>query len=219
MSGTGSIQPGDPTQGNRPVPPYSLYRNFLDEEMVSNLLEYAVEHETEFENTMIGSGTVDTSFRVSRRLRDFGPLKQEIQSKILNLSTSLIAELRASPFVPSKVEVELVAHGDGAFFKRHIDFMMGRGAEENSQRLVSGVYYFYKRPKGFSGGELRLYAHGTTESDARFVDLEPEWNTLIVFPSWALHEVRPVTCPSSSFIDSRFAINCWLHRSKSTVQS
>jgi SM-20-related protein len=37
-----------------------------------------------------------------------------------------------------------------------------------------------------------------------------------VFPSWVLHEVRPVSCPSKRFVDSRFAINCWLWRRKST---
>jgi Rps23 Pro-64 3,4-dihydroxylase Tpa1-like proline 4-hydroxylase len=74
--------------------------------------------------------------------------------------------------------------------------------------VLSGVYYFHRRPRAFTGGELRLYAIGDPD---RFVDIEPTHNTLLVFPSWAPHEVRPVSCPTGQFMDSRFAINCWLH--------
>jgi SM-20-related protein len=39
-------------------------------------------------------------------------------------------------------------------------------------------------------------------------------NTFVVFPSWVLHEVLPVSCPTKQFIDSRFALNFWLWRRK-----
>ena len=81
--------------------------------------------------------------------------------------------------------------------------------DARSDRALTGVFYFHRQPKGFSGGELRLYAIGRAEDDRRYVDLTPGSDTLLLFPSWAPHEVRPVSCPSGAFLDSRFAINCW----------
>jgi Rps23 Pro-64 3,4-dihydroxylase Tpa1-like proline 4-hydroxylase len=82
-----------------------------------------------------------------------------------------------------------------------------RDAGSPGVRTVSGVYYFYRQPKAFDGGELRLYAFG----EEAFVDIEPSENAFVAFPSFAAHEVLPVTCPSGAFEDSRFSVNCWLH--------
>jgi Rps23 Pro-64 3,4-dihydroxylase Tpa1-like proline 4-hydroxylase len=75
--------------------------------------------------------------------------------------------------------------------------------------VLSGVYYFHRLPKPFSGGALRLHAIG---DESRFADIEPACDTLVVFPAWAPHEVLPVRCPSGAFMDSRFSINCWAYR-------
>lgn len=83
--------------------------------------------------------------------------------------------------------------------------------------MLSAVYYFHALPKGFSGGQLRLFRFGADHTAAQselanHVDLEPVRNSLIAFPSWAYHEVRPVSCPSGDFADFRFALNCWYCR-------
>ena len=75
--------------------------------------------------------------------------------------------------------------------------------------VLSGVYYFNAEPKAFTGGALRLHAIGGKNGE-NFVDIEPVRNGLLVFPAWAPHEVLPVSCPSKRFINSRFAINCWV---------
>ena len=83
------------------------------------------------------------------------------------------------------------------------------------RQLIAGssaVYYFHRSPKSFSGGALRLYSFEASEERGTFVDIEPTNDTLVFFPSWFPHEVRPVVCPSGRFEDSRFAINCWVHR-------
>ena len=122
-----------------------------------------------------------------------------------------VAKLRTAPVDAPKLETQLVAHNDGAFYSRHIDTqMIGR---HDHIRVLSGVYYFHAKPKAFTGGALRLYSIGNGEGRT-FVDIEPEHNSLVVFPSWAPHEVMPVSCPSKRFVDSRFAINCWIHREK-----
>ena len=123
----------------------------------------------------------------------------------------LVAKLGATPVEAPTLELQLVAHNEGAFYKRHIDTQTA--SERNYVRVLSAVYYFHATPKMFSGGALRLYAIGDPQGQT-FIDVEPAHNTLLVFPSWAPHEVMPVNCPSGRFADSRFTINCWVHRRK-----
>jgi len=196
------------------MPPYLVIHDFLDEDMVAGLLEYTVAHETAFQPTMVGSGMrrPDLAIRVSLATRDLGPFMPILKAKFLAFVPDLVAKLKIDAVTMPKLELQLVAHGDGAFYKRHIDTRTV--SDSDSVRVLSGVYYFHNHPKAFTGGALRLYAIGDPAM-ATFVDIEPEHNTLLVFPSWIVHEVMPVSCPSHRFVDSRFAINCWVYRSKS----
>ena len=90
------------------------------------------------------------------------------------------------------------------------------GAGEGEDRVISAVYYFYREPKGFSGGALRLYRFGADAqdpaADAGSIAFEPRQNSLVCFPSWAKHKVEAVSCPSGKFEDYRFGLNCWFCR-------
>ena len=213
----GSIRSKADGEKPAPLPPHRVIDDFLAADSLSRLIDYACAHEAEFAPTTLRKGAgeaLDPSFRISSFLLDFGPTKDEIKEKILRLTPSLITELRVTPFVPSGVELELVAHGDGAFYKCHIDTFTGGDQSRTSQRMLSGVYYFHAEPKAFSGGALRLHPFGGPQASANFIDIEPRRNTLVVFPSWAPHEVLPVSCPSRRFAASRFAVNCWVRRDK-----
>ena len=85
-------------------------------------------------------------------------------------------------------------------------------ASGTQDRLLSGVYYFHREPKAFSGGALRFHRFGGGETQDDWIDVEPEQDSLVVFPTWARHEVLRVSCPSREFADSRFAVNVWLCR-------
>ena len=58
------------------------------------------------------------------------------------------------PFEVSRYELELVVYQDGARFGRHVDTMRV-GAMDESDRLLTGVYYFHSQPRAYSGGALR----------------------------------------------------------------
>jgi SM-20-related protein len=195
------------------MPPYVVLRDFLDNSEVAGLLDYALSRQSGFEPTRVDAKAVNPSIRVSTGLRDLGRYRKIIKEKILAIVPELIARLQVTPFASPRLETELVAHGDGAFYKPHIDTQTAQYENVEEIRVLSGVYYFFAEPKAFSGGELRLYAIGG-DADRNFIDIEPECNSLLVFPSWAPHEVLPVHCPSGRFMDSRFAINCWLHRKR-----
>ncbi len=202
----------DPLDRGRMLP-YLVLRDFLDEATIAGLLDHAISRQSDFKPTTLNSRGIDLSFRVSMGLRELGVYGKIFETRILKLVPTLTSQLPVGPIEASKLETELVAHGDGAFFKPHIDTLRdGDGALEEF-RVLSGVYYFNSEPKAFTGGALRLYALGG-KMDHNFIDIEPVRNTLLVFLAWAPHEVMPVSCPSKRFADSRFAINCWVHRKK-----
>ena len=192
----------------RRVPPHLAIRNFLGAEVIAGLLRHAIANEARFKVTEVGArerhGT-DFLVRVSKGLSEIGNQRSTLEAKVLALVPDVAPKLGIAPFAPAAAELQLVAHGDGAFYKAHVDPCQHTAV---NQRMISAVYYFNAAPKGFTGGALRLLAF---EGDA-YEDLEPENDMLALFPSWALHEVMQVHCPSGRFIDSRFAINCWLLR-------
>lgn len=111
------------------------------------------------------------------------------------------------------IELELAAHGEGAHFSRHVDNYFPAGASDSigprGNRRISLVYYFHRRPAGFSGGALRLFGLAAPGAETSSVAIEPADNRLVAFHSWLPHEVERVAVPSGEFADSRFAFNCW----------
>jgi Rps23 Pro-64 3,4-dihydroxylase Tpa1-like proline 4-hydroxylase len=204
------------------MPPYRVYRGFLDSATHASLLVWTIENEAKFKASLVsrgqGNDKHDPSLRASLRVSDFGPMKSLLRLRLLDFVPTLIRDLRVTPFEPSEVELELVANNDGAFFKQHIDTFTGDGRRA-SDRMLSAVYYFHAEPRAFTGGALRLYSFGTDAHDSNFTDVEPEQNMLLAFPSWWPHQVLSVSCPSRRFSDSRFNVNCWVHRHSNRTPS
>lgn len=200
MSGT-AAPPTTPAPAARPgiMPPWRVVSNFLADAQVEALVAFADAHRDAFRPTKVGRESdraFNPAIRVSAGTRELGEFRGILTHRVLDCLHSLVADLKVSPVEASKIELELVAHGDGAFYKRHIDTQTA--SRKHHIRVLSGVYYFHREPKAFAGGALRLYAIG---DDSHFVDIEPARNTLVVFPSWAPHEVMPVRCPSREFLD------------------
>jgi SM-20-related protein len=203
----------------RIMTPYLVQRDFLSVGEHAALLAWALDNEARFAPAGVGGAGVKPGVRRSVSLRDLGPLAAVLKARLKDRAAAFVETLQTAPFAVSHVELELVAHNDGAFYSRHRDTSEGDVAG-HAHRVLSGVYYFHREPKGFSGGCLRLHAIRALAADAPgddgalevgALDVSPDQNTLVVFPSWAPHEVMPVSCPSGAFADSRFAVNCWLH--------
>ena len=75
----------------------------------------------------------------------------------------VLEELGFPPFDPSHVEASLSATNDGGFFGVHND----NGHALLHSRRLTFVYYLYREPQGFQGGDLRLYE--TRFSDGRYL--------------------------------------------------
>jgi SM-20-related protein len=195
------------------VPPHGLVRDWLGDEAVKRLLAYARSNEHLFNGSEVFKETkdvdeLDHTRRISRRL-GLGELKSEIKSKFQELLPVMFETLRIQRFTPT-FELELVAHGDGAFFARHMDTLKHR------HRIISAVYYFYALPKMFSGGALRLHSLAASGDQGTFIDISPDYDTVVFFPSMFPHEVLTVKSRRDNFLGSRFAINCWVVRQPSS---
>jgi SM-20-related protein len=135
-------------------------------------------------------------------------------SAIMDSVDDLATAVGMKPFEIYDAERSIIAHRDGDYYGTHIDTRTQADNVQPSIRVISCVYYLYRTPRKFSGGELRIHRLGAAPEDGSSSVIEPVHDRLVVFPSFLPHEVLPVTLSSDRFEDSRFSINCWLHRAR-----
>jgi len=206
------------------MPPHVQLFDVLEATERAELLAWAIRNQASFEPARIyehggrGGRRVDPDERIALKLREFGPLRPFLEKRLLERLPEIMERTGYRGAPPLSLELELNAYGEGGHFARHIDIPAGPGREplgekEGEDRVLSAVYYFYSEPKGFSGGALRLFRFGASQSDQNdpedILIYEPQQNSLIAFPSWVSHEVEHVSCPSGQFEHYRFALNCW----------
>lgn len=198
--------------------PHLKYRNVLGAAQVAGLLNYVVDRQRDFQlgamqNRDTRERLMDSSLRHSLCLKDLGGFADPIKAFVAAAAGPAIHALNLTePRVEPK-EFAITAYPDRGHISEHIDTRSG----SDRLRILSCVYYFSATPRPFSGGELRLYGFPKWAAPGRaaplpYLDIAPETDTLVIFPSWLRHEVRPVHAPSGAWADSRFTINCWIHR-------
>jgi SM-20-related protein len=199
-----------------------VFRDVLGSRAVTSLLDHVSVRRGDFRpkvlrNRETGRNRVDREKLDGVYLSEVGACEAAIAGFVRSIASRAIMEFGLNEPNTELRECEISAYGDGGHFCAHIDTdeRLGR------VRILSCVYYFAMTPRHFRGGELRLYgfpilsAGGRSATD-NFVDVTPETDTLVVFPSWLRHEVRPVQVPSRAWMDSRFTINCWIHRASAS---
>ena len=80
--------------------------------------------------------------------------------------------------------------------------------------VLSLVYVFYKQPKMFTGGGVRLFDTEPEERERRvsFRDLELENNSLLMFPGYVVSAALPVRCTNREMSDALFVVHGTLRR-------
>ena len=191
-------------------PRFVVIDDFLGPQEYRELLALALAAEGEFTAGTVSSH--DPEYRQNLVVMQFGETVHGrlLQNRLLAWFPLLARTLGIPMFPLGQVESQLTAAGNGQFFKVHCD----DGAD--LPRVLSCVYYLYREPCGFAGGDLRLYdcveEAGARRAAQTFTALPPRANRLVVFPSEEFHEAMPTRCPSGAFADSRFAITTLLHR-------
>ena len=189
---------------------YLQIDDFLPREEKRRLLNYVLAEEAEFVPT--STSTEEVNYRRSRVLYSFPDFAELISDRIYASLPNIFNQLELPTFEVSHIEAQLTAHNDGNYFKIHND----NGSSDTVTRELTYVYYFYREPKSFLGGELVIYDSKIENSyyanAESFKTIEPRNNSIVFFLSRYMHEVLPVNCLSRSFQDSRFTINGWIHR-------
>jgi SM-20-related protein len=148
---------------------------------------------------------LDPAYRRSRLLFELDDIHDLFASRILSCLPHVFRGLSWRPFNVAHVEVQLTASNDGEFFRAHTD--NGHGSVR--EREITFVYFCHREPRGFSGGDLKIY---DSYSSGPCRAISPEQNRIVFFPSDRWHEIAPVSCTSRDFADSRLTLNGWLHR-------
>jgi SM-20-related protein len=192
--------------------PYLQIDNFLSPKEHQELLDYVLDRANRFQSTSTTDDVKD--YRRSMVLYSFPKFANLITQKLQQLlaKDTLFNHLDLVKFQSDTIECQLTSHNDGNFYKIHND----NGSPETATRELTYVYYFNREPKGFSGGNLKIYDEKIENNfyvaAESFHIVEPRNNSIVFFLSRYHHEVLPVSCPSRDFADSRFTINGWIRR-------
>lgn len=190
---------------------YVQIDHFLTPEEQQRLLDYVLQQESAFVPTTTSTGDVD--YRRSMILYSFPEFSQLMVNRIQAILPDVFRKLQLPSFPSAEIEAQLTSHNDGNYYKIHND----NGSPDTANREFTYVYYFYREPKAFSGGELVIYDSKVENNFYVQADsyklVEPRNNSIVFFLSRYLHEVLPVSCPTQAFADSRFTINGWVRRS------
>jgi SM-20-related protein len=190
---------------------YAVIDGFMGAEAAAHLLDQIIEAGEGFTPSEVRGGNrqIRSSLRLPGRV---GVDLDGITSAITSRFEELASAIGMPTFDVYHAERSIVAHRNGDFYGTHIDTrtQVADNAPD-SIRMLSCVYYLHSSPRIFEGGELRLYRVGSADALAT---IEPVHDRLAVFPSFVPHEVLPIKSPTERFEDSRFSINCWLHRAR-----
>jgi SM-20-related protein len=195
--------------------PHCILDDFLSATDSARLFADILAAETSFVPSQVGAAKntqIDRAIRSSLRLPghvrvDLAPLR----AAVMEQSSALCAAAGVAPFPVHHLEWSIVVHGDGDYYRPHIDTRTGEGgSSEGHFRVLSCVYYLHRLPRVFSGGALAFRPLGPLGG----ASVEPAHNRLVAFPAFIPHEVLPIVCPGNAFAERRFSVNCWLHRAR-----
>ncbi len=144
------------------------------------------------------------------------PLLRELDNLVENPILSELME--SAPFPLCKFnqmdtwETQLSRYGDvGQFFLWHCD------RTKSDKRAVSVIYYVFKPPPKFTGGELSLtnglHFRGRLIGNPEIAQVSPTNDRLVIFGSRTVHSVQPTSSPIQ-FEDGRFSVNIWIGRER-----
>jgi len=201
------IEPGPYPGGPQPIAPGGMpwqleptfgvlvFEQFLDHATAARLADLVrVEHRSFLPSTVINDGvvSVDTTRRAARSL----PETPEWVVDCFVPRLDALLEFACSRFgvtpdvAAHQWDVHVTVTPLGGGFVPHID----NGNPLIADRVLSWVYYLGNG--GVSGGDLTLYdarePRALLEGLTRRASVAPEPNTLVIFPSWLVHEITPV---------------------------
>lgn len=196
-----------------------VFDNVLGESVVSGLLDHVAATAQRFAPAAVyerqaRSGQLNLNMRDCLRSKDLGPFQEPFAGAVSERAGKAARALGLLDPDPQAAEFEICAYGDGGHFAPHMDTL----SPPAPLRVLTCVYYFANRPRRFTGGELRVFPWPGRTRDAP-IDIAPETDRLVIFPSFLHHEVLPVRQVDDAWLGRRFNLTCWLCRPRSGGQA
>jgi len=186
--------------------------DFLTDAEFARLMEVTLWAEPRFKPSPLSSYRADPDHRQSLMIAAPYKVSELMLGKIRAIMPEVMEQLRIGAFTVGKIDCQITANVDGSYFKAHTD----AGHDGPIKRVLTYVYYFNRDPKGFTGGELRIYddelRNGKFVGTESFQIVEPRNNSIVFFNAAVMHEIMPVVVPSKQFRDARFTVNGWVER-------
>jgi len=197
-----------------------LFYNFFDNK-TNELIRLEAKH-LQFSQAKLMTG-IDKTFRDNKSVdydeiystkeqKNKSPLISAIQKKFSD--SGFVDILASSPYPLSEIlaidsfETSVSTYSENQRYKWHVDRF------DASTRLISLVYYFFKEPKKFTGGNLGLtsspVSKGNTieELNENYLEVKPINNLAVVFGSNTPHCVLPSNVENEEYI--RYSANIWI---------
>ena len=197
-----------------------VFEDIFSKEVNQKIYKEAILIEKKFEDSVIGKG-LDKNFRSNKTCYYDTVYSDRSKSALLSSVDSLYSsntefrEIVTSFGYPFDLffstnthETQVSNYGrQNETYKYHIDKM------GNSTRAITFVYYFFKEPKQFKGGEIEftnspIYLGKAIVPKADKIILKPKNNMGVVFSSTTPHHVHSTT--SKDFKSGRFSVNSWI---------
>lgn len=192
--------------------PFIAVNNFLDNKEQLIIWKHIRKNKNNFIKSMIDGGRLRPEYRKSNILpeENLNEIKLWFLEKLYIALSGKLENLLMKPLQIRHTEIELNIHGHGDYYKIHKD--SGDNGEIKN-RKITFVYYFYKMPKKYTGGDLLLFDTNPKKNVYidKFTRIIPLNNSVIFFPSYFFHQITPVNCFSDNIENLRFTINGWLY--------
>ena len=204
LGGADDLPDAPPTPDAWPAP-FVRVRNFLPADEHRALLTMMLAGREHFsEQAAVGPGFLpDPRVRNNSEadLQFAAEMQPGFEPRLRKLLEDASPRLGMRGMGAYRMDLQVRTYQAGEFYAAHND--SGR------LREINYVYYLHRQPKPFSGGDLLLYDGAGAKS---FTRLEPEDNSIVLFPSRCVHEVTKVECDPGDFGAGRFSLNGALYR-------
>ncbi|MCE7992739.1 MAG: 2OG-Fe(II) oxygenase [Roseivirga sp.] len=220
-----SVKSPDSKISNSESSPFFQVHNFLSKpalEQIWQLIEQNLDKTRESQVSGLHqagsdprSGLYDSKTRSSRIINSdaIKPIRNWFLALIEDQLPKIKSQLSLTDYsIPQCRELQLTRHQHGDFYGLHQDISQDKNKPVSTRRFTF-VYYFFKEPRGFDGGDLLMYVANTKEGllSNAFTRIIPKNNTLIFFPSDRFHQVTMINSAGRGIEHSRFTLNGWFH--------
>jgi len=201
--------------------PHLIIEDFFTPRINKMILKEILKNKSNFKDASTGLGktahrtnTVAMYDDIYKKDRTRSVLLKNMKLKFTEDDFSILLTSMGYPFdsfgMTNRDETQVSRYGDkkNQRYGWHIDrFTL------NPSRIITLVYYAFKKPQKFTGGEIELASNPIHKMeplgklDSKIYEVKN--NMAVIFPATTLHRVHP-TKSSNRFVHGRFSVNCWI---------